>query len=451
MKGLFFTLLIGSCFVSYGLVLNSDENISSSTGNQISYQALNKQSTKEEKKDTEEESKNYKKLELLTNQDIVSQDDIEIPVIAEENEEEISDIQPIKEDVETNEEKVENTKKTLEDVSATINNTEDIDLIKEEGEKLLNLDTSYIDEVVQVNNDLEAVKQEYNNILIVDEFMKNANSNLKDNKSLENIQNVRNEIENKDILNIISNLSNEKIKAEYEAEYQDIKPVLSDTNAPTINIENNKTYNEDVNIEISDESATTVYLNNELFNGTTISENGSYQLKVIDNSLNETTVNFTIAKQVEEPAEPVVEQTPEEVPATTRYPMNNWYLTQDFSGKGGHMGIDMGSFNKSEEIYPIADGIVVHVGQDSHGANLVKILHEINGKQIFSTYAHMREVYFSPWQHVTKNDLLGLMGSTGYSTGPHLHLELTTCDYTYNCSYAEYKNSLINPWEILPS
>ena len=219
MKGLFFTLLIGSCFVSYGLVLNSDENISSSTGNQISYQALNKQSTKEEKKDTEEESKNYKKLELLTNQDIVSQDDIEIPVIAEENEEEISDIQPIKEDVETNEEKVENTKKTLEDVSATINNTEDIDLIKEEGEKLLNLDTSYIDEVVQVNNDLEAVKQEYNNILIVDEFMKNANSNLKDNKSLENIQNVRNEIENKDILNIISNLSNEKIKAEYEAEY----------------------------------------------------------------------------------------------------------------------------------------------------------------------------------------------------------------------------------------
>ena len=68
------------------------------------------------------------------------------------------------------------------------------------------MDTSYIDEVVQVNNDLEAVKQEYNNILIVDEFMKNANRNLKDNKSLENIQNVRNEIENKDILNIISNL-----------------------------------------------------------------------------------------------------------------------------------------------------------------------------------------------------------------------------------------------------
>ena len=63
----------------------------------------------------------------------------------------------------------------------------------------------------------------------------------------------------------------------------------------------------------------------------------------------------------------------------------------------------------------------------------------------------MKEVYFSPWQTVTKNDLLGLMGATGHATGPHLHLELTTCDWTYNCTYAKYKNSLINPWDILPA
>lgn len=133
-----------------------------------------------------------------------------------------------------------------------------------------------------------------------------------------------------------------------------------------------------------------------------------------------------------------------------RLPMDKGYLTQGFSGKNGHMGLDFGSSNKSEPIYPIANGQVIYVGVDKYGANVVKIVHNVNGKLVFSTYAHMRAVYLRKGQIVTPNTTLGLMGSTGWSTGPHLHIELTSCDWTYNCTYSKYLNSLINPWNYIP-
>lgn len=133
-----------------------------------------------------------------------------------------------------------------------------------------------------------------------------------------------------------------------------------------------------------------------------------------------------------------------------RLPMNQGYLTQGFVGKSGHMGIDLSSTNKSEPIYPIANGLVIYVGMDKYGANVVKIVHNVNGTLIFSTYAHMRTVYLKKGQTVTTNTTLGLMGSTGWSTGPHLHLEMTTCDWTYNCTYNKYLNSLVSPWKYIP-
>lgn len=134
-----------------------------------------------------------------------------------------------------------------------------------------------------------------------------------------------------------------------------------------------------------------------------------------------------------------------------RIPIEYGYVTQGFQGKWGHFGIDFGSSNKSIPIYPIANGQVIYVGVDRYGGNVVKIVHNVNGKLLFSTYVHMRTVYFKKGQVVGPMDKLGLMGSTGNSTGPHLHLEMTTCDWTYNCTYDQYKNSLVNPWNYIPS
>ena len=124
------------------------------------------------------------------------------------------------------------------------------------------------------------------------------------------------------------------------------------------------------------------------------------------------------------------------VPSTNGFyrPMEYGYVTQYYSGCGtyisylgvcsGHTGIDLSSSNKSIPIYPIADGLVTATYYDPAGALVVKVKHNYNGRYIYSTYAHLRSFSVSANQYVTHNTQLGLMGSTGNSTGPHLHLEI---------------------------
>ncbi len=333
-----------------------------------------------------------------------------------------------------------NVKNTVDKIKDNLNNTLDIQEVKNDIVELNSLEVN--DQTIK--EEISSLSQTGNNILLVDDFINKITTSLID-KSAENISNLKEQINDTKILDIINNMTNKKLQEEFQIKLQNITNSLNNTSSPKVNIVNNKVYEEDVTLNIENANNYKIYLNNEqIQNNYSITNNGNYELLIIDEQNNETKINFSIEKKeiVEEKIEPVV---------LVRYPMNNWYMTQNFTGKGKHMGIDLSSSNKSEQIYPIADGVVIYVGHDSYGANVVKIKHEINGQQIFSTYAHMKEVYFSPWQTVTKNDLLGLMGATGHATGPHLHLELTTCDWTYNCTYAKYKNSLINPWDILPA
>lgn len=139
------------------------------------------------------------------------------------------------------------------------------------------------------------------------------------------------------------------------------------------------------------------------------------------------------------------------VPSTNGFyrPMEHGYLSQGYSGYGGHLGVDLSDANKSIEIYPIATGVVFYNGKDAAGALVVKIKHNVGGRYIYSTYAHMRSVSGNMvvGRTVTPYTLIGRMGSTGRSTGPHLHLELTTCDWNKGggCTWATYQRSTINP------
>ena len=130
-------------------------------------------------------------------------------------------------------------------------------------------------------------------------------------------------------------------------------------------------------------------------------------------------------------------------------PMKFGYLTQGYYGYGGHLGVDLSSSDKAIELYPIANGQVFYNGVDSYGALVVKIRHKVNGQYIYSTYAHMREVYktMKVGTNVTAFTPIGKMGSTGWSTGPHLHLEITTCDWNKGggCTWYQYQRSTINP------
>ncbi|KGR80586.1 murein hydrolase activator EnvC family protein [Ureibacillus manganicus] len=90
-----------------------------------------------------------------------------------------------------------------------------------------------------------------------------------------------------------------------------------------------------------------------------------------------------------------------------------------------HYGIDLAN-STGTPIVSSAGGIVTYAAPLSTYGNCIIITHSVNG-QIFTTvYAHLSSIQVSPGQSVGKGQQIGLMGSTGRSTGPHLHFEIHT-------------------------
>jgi murein DD-endopeptidase MepM/ murein hydrolase activator NlpD len=52
-----------------------------------------------------------------------------------------------------------------------------------------------------------------------------------------------------------------------------------------------------------------------------------------------------------------------------------------------------------------------------------------------STYAHCSQLISKPGDHVTKKDIIALLGNTGRSTGPHVHVEIERHGKLYNPLY----------------
>jgi murein DD-endopeptidase MepM/ murein hydrolase activator NlpD len=86
-----------------------------------------------------------------------------------------------------------------------------------------------------------------------------------------------------------------------------------------------------------------------------------------------------------------------------------------------HAGIDLAG-PVGTPIYATADGIVESAGWNSGGyGNLIKIDH---GKGIETRYGHLSKVEVKAGQHVKRGEEIARMGSTGRSTGSHLHYEV---------------------------
>lgn len=82
-----------------------------------------------------------------------------------------------------------------------------------------------------------------------------------------------------------------------------------------------------------------------------------------------------------------------------------------------------------ETIYPIANGVISGIYIDNAGALVVAVNHEINGVRYTSLYAHLSRYADGLYvgKPVSPFDPLGQMGTTGYSTGVHLHLVVIDC------------------------
>lgn len=85
-----------------------------------------------------------------------------------------------------------------------------------------------------------------------------------------------------------------------------------------------------------------------------------------------------------------------------------------------HAGVDIRG-PVGTPIYATADGVVAEAKRRGGYGNLVEIDH---GKGIATRYGHMSKILVSAGARVTRGQVIGLMGSTGRSTGSHLHYEV---------------------------
>jgi murein DD-endopeptidase MepM/ murein hydrolase activator NlpD len=91
------------------------------------------------------------------------------------------------------------------------------------------------------------------------------------------------------------------------------------------------------------------------------------------------------------------------------------------AGAAMHPGIDLAG-QYGTPIYATADGTVLRAGWNSGGyGNLVELDH---GRGITTRYGHMSAILVHEGEHVTRGEQIGRMGSTGRSTGNHLHYEV---------------------------
>jgi len=93
-----------------------------------------------------------------------------------------------------------------------------------------------------------------------------------------------------------------------------------------------------------------------------------------------------------------------------------------------HAGIDFGAAWGSP-IFAVNDGTVSFAGRHGGHGNYVRLEH---GGGLATGYAHMSRFAVSPGTHVRAGQIIGYVGSTGLSTGPHLHYELYQNGRTVN-------------------
>lgn len=112
-----------------------------------------------------------------------------------------------------------------------------------------------------------------------------------------------------------------------------------------------------------------------------------------------------------------VEKTPLAMPLRTAF-----RFTSGFGRRWGraHEGIDLAGAPGSP-IYATADGTVTHAGWESGYGNMVEIRHPYG---YTTRYGHLSKVRVEEGQKVSRGERIGDMGSTGRSTGTHLHYEV---------------------------
>jgi murein DD-endopeptidase MepM/ murein hydrolase activator NlpD len=119
------------------------------------------------------------------------------------------------------------------------------------------------------------------------------------------------------------------------------------------------------------------------------------------------------------------------------WPANEHRLSgYDYSPATNHFGIDIAG-GLGDPIYAADNGVIVYAGWNNWGYGNVIVIDHGYGWQ--TLYAHLSYVGVSCGQSVYQGNVIGSNGSTGNSSGPHLHFEMLHESY-----------GKVNPWNFLP-
>ncbi|OHB19577.1 MAG: hypothetical protein A2666_01700 [Parcubacteria group bacterium RIFCSPHIGHO2_01_FULL_47_10b] len=140
---------------------------------------------------------------------------------------------------------------------------------------------------------------------------------------------------------------------------------------------------------------------------------------------------------------------PEDDPVLTqRYGMTSFALSGAYGGSI-HNGIDM-SAGRGSRIKAAQDGIIFASGTNKGWGNWVTVQH-LGG--LVTLYAHMiRPTHVAVGAPVRAGDTIGYEGSTGYSTGSHLHFSVYSKFFTFDKNgeiYFNYSEGVLNPLDYL--
>lgn len=112
---------------------------------------------------------------------------------------------------------------------------------------------------------------------------------------------------------------------------------------------------------------------------------------------------------------------------SVRVPTENFQINQGYSFF--HPGVDFkGALG--EPVYPVMTGTVEQtiLSRFAYGNHII-VNH---GSGFKSLYAHLSKIIVKEGQEVDKNTVIGTIGSTGWSTGPHLHFEVSDNGRPFN-------------------
>ncbi len=116
------------------------------------------------------------------------------------------------------------------------------------------------------------------------------------------------------------------------------------------------------------------------------------------------------------------EMLPNITPVSSAYRSSGygWRIDPIRGGKAFHEGLDFSAV-RGASIYAAGDGIVTTSERTHNYGNLVKVNH---GSGLETRYAHASKLLVKKGERVVKGQVIALVGSTGRSTGPHLHYEI---------------------------